>query len=71
MLLPGERAGTFIAHPFDPTHGTEPGLNYITIAVGRDYGDVAPTSGTFLAPYGGQLSTSKRAGVTALEYFSN
>jgi len=71
VLLPDERAGTFTAHPFDPTHGTEPGLNYITIAVGRDYGDVAPTSGTFLAPYSGQLSTSKRAGVTALEYFKN
>jgi len=71
VLLPDERAGAFTAHPFDPTHGTEPGLNYITIAVGRDYGDVAPTSGTFLAPYSGQLSTSKRAGVTALEYFKN
>lgn len=70
VLLPGEDTGTYIAHPFDPTHGTEPGLNYITIAVGRDYGDVAPTSGTFRAPYGGQLSTSKRAGVTALEYFT-
>lgn len=71
VLLPGARAGTSIAHPFDPTHGTEPGLNYITIAVGRDYGDVAPTSGTFRAPYGGHLSASKRADVTALEYFSN
>lgn len=70
VLLPGERAGTFVAHPFDPTHGTEPGLNYITIAVGGDYGDVAPTSGTFRAPFAGQLSTSKRAGVTALEYFT-
>ncbi len=69
VLLPGDEADTYVAHPFDPTHGTEPGLNYITIAVGRDYGDVAPTSGTFRAPYGGQLSTSKRAGVTALEYF--
>jgi transglutaminase-like putative cysteine protease len=70
VLLPGEREGDYIAHPFDPTNGTEPGLNYITIAVGRDYGDVAPTSGTFRAPYGGQLSASKRADVTALEYFA-
>jgi len=70
VLLPGERAGTYVAIPFDPTHGTEPGLNYITIAVGRDYGDVAPTSGTFRAPYGGQLSASKRADMTALEYFA-
>lgn len=70
VLLPGGRAGSYVAHPFDPTHGIEPGLNYIAIAVGRDYGDVAPTSGSFRAPYGGQLSTSKRAGVTALEYFT-
>lgn len=69
VLLPSADGVGLIAHPFDPTHGTEPGLNYITIAVGRDYGDVAPTSGTFSAPFGGLLSASKRAGVTALEYF--
>lgn len=58
-----------VAYPFDPTHGTRPGLNYITIAVGRDYGDVAPTSGSFRAPFGGRLSADKRAGVTAVEYY--
>ena len=71
VVLPDStEAGGFFAHPFDPTHGTEPGLSYLTVAVGRDYGDVAPTSGTFRAPYGGQLSSSKRAGLTALEYFA-
>jgi len=69
VLLPDPHGAGHVAWPYDPTHGTEPGLNYITIAVGRDYADVAPTSGTFRAPYGGQLSARKRAGVTALEYF--
>ncbi|CAA9588900.1 MAG: Protein containing transglutaminase-like domain, putative cysteine protease, partial [uncultured Thermomicrobiales bacterium] len=71
VLLPGPRRdGALVAQPFDPTHGCRPGLNYITIATGRDYGDVAPTSGTFRAPFAGQLSTRKRAGVTAVEYFA-
>ncbi len=70
VLLPAPDGAGQVAWPFDPTHGNEPGLNYITVAVGRDYGDVAPTSGTFRAPYGGRLSTRKRAGVTALEYFA-
>jgi transglutaminase-like putative cysteine protease len=54
---------------FDPVHHprAEP-LRYITVAVGRDYHDVAPTSGTFEAPYGGELSTYKRAAVTRVEY---
>lgn len=70
VLLPArDGSDRFVAAPFDPTHGTRPGLNYITIATGRDYDDVAPTSGTFRAPFAGQLSAKKRAGVTALEYF--
>ena len=68
MLPDPTRADRFIAYPLDPTHGTEPGLSYLTVAVGRDYGDVAPTSGTFRAPFGGQLSATKRAGLTSLEY---
>jgi transglutaminase-like putative cysteine protease len=54
--------------PFDPTHGRQAGLSYLTIAVGRDYFDVAPTSGTFCAAYRGQLLTNKRVSLTALEY---
>jgi len=70
VLLPHPDGGGYVAWPFDPTHGNEPGLNYITIAVGRDYGDVAPTSGTFRGPRGGRLSTHKRAGLTAVEFFA-
>lgn len=54
--------------PFDPTNGRTTGLDYVTIAVGRDYYDVAPTSGTFRAAYRGQLTTQKRVSLTLLEY---
>ncbi len=71
VLLPDPAGGGgLVAQPFDPTNNCRPGLNYITVAVGRDYGDVAPTSGTFRAPFGGRLSARKHAGVTALEYFA-
>jgi transglutaminase-like putative cysteine protease len=53
---------------FDPTNNRRPHLGYITIAVGRDYRDVAPTSGSFLAPYRGRLTSNKRVGVTQVEY---
>jgi transglutaminase-like putative cysteine protease len=70
VLLPDPTdPNRYLARPFDPTHGTEPGLNYVTVAVGRDYGDVAPTSGTYRAPYAGHLSARKYAGLTAVEYF--
>jgi len=54
--------------PLDPTHGRQAGMNYVTVAVGRDYFDVAPTSGTYIAAYSGQLSTHKRVGLTMYEY---
>ena len=69
VLLPApDRVASAVAVPFDPTHAGQPGLNYLTVAVGRDYADVAPTSGTFRAGYGGQLSAQKRLGLTAVEF---
>ena len=56
------------AVPFDPTHVRRAGLRYVTVAVGRDYADVAPTSGTYDGEYEGLLTTSKRAAVTSVEY---
>jgi transglutaminase-like putative cysteine protease len=53
---------------FDPTHHRRAGLNYITVAVGRDYADVAPTSGTFVGPAAGRLSASKQAEIVKIEY---
>jgi transglutaminase-like putative cysteine protease len=53
---------------FDPTHGREVGLSYVTVAVGRDYRDVAPTSGSYKASYKGRLSSERRVGLTAVQY---
>jgi transglutaminase-like putative cysteine protease len=56
-----------IAWTFDPTHAGRGGLNYVTIAVGGDYHDVAPTSGTYQAPVRGSLKARKRVTLTELE----
>ena len=69
VLLPDEGgAGRYIARAFDPTHGCEPSLKYVTVATGRDYGDVAPTSGTYVSPHAGSLSARKVANLTAVTY---
>jgi transglutaminase-like putative cysteine protease len=67
VLLPAAN-GSLVAMPFDPTNHRRANLSYITIAVGRDYHDVSPTSGSFIAPYQGKLTASKRAGLTRVEY---
>lgn len=51
----------------DPTHGREAGMTHLTIAVGRDYTDVAPVSGTYVARHGGVLTMSKRVSVMRIE----
>lgn len=53
---------------FDPTNHRRAGLNYITVAIGRDYADIAPTSGTFVGPATGRLSASKHAEIVRVEY---
>lgn len=50
----------------DPTHGRATGYEYITVAVGRDYADVAPLSGTYHAPFAGSLTATKRMVMTAV-----
>lgn len=32
---------------YDPTHRRETDVNYVKLAIGRDYGDIRPVSGTF------------------------
>ena len=69
ILVPHPREPECVsAVAFDPTHGRRAGLRYVTVAVGRDYADVAPTSGTYEGSYEGVLTTSKRAAVTSVEY---
>ncbi len=67
VLLPHDE-GTLRAIAFDPTNRRRPNLSYAIVAVGRDYRDVAPTSGSFTAPYAGRLSFTKRAGLTLIEH---
>ncbi len=49
----------------DPTNGCRAGSRHLPVAVGRDYADVAPTSGVYTGAARGRLTWSKRAGVTA------
>lgn len=44
----------------DPTHDRPAADGYLTVAVGRDYADVSPTSGTFSGRAFGALTVSKR-----------
>jgi transglutaminase-like putative cysteine protease len=65
VLVPGPgRSDQARVVALDPTHDRETGVNYLTIAVGRDYADVAPTSGTFVASCRGRLSAAKHLSVS-------
>jgi transglutaminase-like putative cysteine protease len=69
VVLPTkDGTGDAIASTFDPTHASRGGLGYVTIAVGGDYSDVAPTSGTYVSSGRGRLFTSKRVTLTDLDY---
>jgi transglutaminase-like putative cysteine protease len=48
---------------WDPTHDRPADSRYVTVAVGRDYHDVAPVSGTCCGPQAGRLSTALRVTV--------
>jgi putative transposase len=66
VLLPHGEG--YCAQAYDPTNGRRCHMGYTTVAVGRDYGDVSPVSGVYTAPYAGQLSCSKQAGITFLAF---
>jgi transglutaminase-like putative cysteine protease len=66
VLVPdGEGHARVLA--LDPTHGRGAGMTYVTIAVGRDYADIAPVSGTYVAAHSGVLTMSKRVSVMRIE----
>jgi transglutaminase-like putative cysteine protease len=52
---------------WDPTHDRPADLRYLTVAVGRDYRDVAPVSGTYTGPHAGRLSTARQVSVAQVE----
>jgi transglutaminase-like putative cysteine protease len=69
VVLPTkDGTGDAIAWTFDPTHASRGGMGHVTIAVGSDYSDVAPTSGTYLSPARGRLVSSKHVTLTDLDY---
>jgi transglutaminase-like putative cysteine protease len=66
VLLPGP-GHTVEILAWDPTHDRPADLRYITVAVGRDYRDVAPVSGTYCGPHAGSLSAARRVSVADVE----
>ncbi len=57
ILVPDGLGARAIA--FDPCHGRRADRRYVTIATGRDYRDVAPTSGSYSGNARGELSTTR------------
>ena len=47
----------------DPSTGRRTGKDYLTVATGRDYTQVAPTSGTYVGSARGKLTATKRVDV--------
>jgi transglutaminase-like putative cysteine protease len=71
VILPTrDGTGDAIAWTFDPTHASRGGLGHVTIAVGGDYSDVAPTSGTYVSPARGRLMSSKHVTLTDFENYT-
>ncbi len=69
VVLPtNDGTGDAIAWTFDPTHAGRGGLGYLKIAVGADYSDVAPTSGSYLSGTRGRLTASKKVTLTDVSY---
>ncbi|HET9781071.1 MAG TPA: transglutaminase family protein [Candidatus Dormibacteraeota bacterium] len=68
VVLPtNDGTGDAIAHAFDPTHASRGGLGYVTVAVGGDYSDVAPTSGTYRSGARGRLTATKKVSLLEAE----
>ncbi|HEY8672673.1 MAG TPA: transglutaminase family protein [Candidatus Dormibacteraeota bacterium] len=66
VLIPdGEGHARVLA--LDPTNGRGAGMTYVTIAVGRDYADIAPVSGSYVASHAGVLTMSKRVTVKRID----
>jgi transglutaminase-like putative cysteine protease len=54
-----------VAVAFDPCNGRRAGSGYLTVATGRDYADVAPTSGSYVGTSRSRLTAKRRVGVLA------
>jgi transglutaminase-like putative cysteine protease len=63
VAVPAGSDGAATVVAFDPCNNRRAHSGYVTVAVGRDYQDVAPTSGSYDGPGRGSLTTSRRVGV--------
>jgi transglutaminase-like putative cysteine protease len=63
VIMP--RGGQAEAVAFDPCNARRADGGYLTIATGRDYSDVAPTSGSYSGAAPGRLTAQRRVGVVA------
>jgi transglutaminase-like putative cysteine protease len=55
---------------YDPTHHRRARMDYITVATGRDFADVTPTSGTYGGPALGRLAYTKQAEIIKVTEFA-
>ena len=53
---------------YDPTNDCAVSMRYVVVAIGRDYSDVAPTSGVYTAPYVGARTATTRVSATRVRY---
>ena len=68
VLLPSvTEPPALVAVAFDPTNDRLAGASYLTVAVGRDYADVAPTHGSYRGPAGGTLTVRKTLEAEAVQ----
>ncbi len=63
VIVPHGAAAAALA--FDPCNGRRAGSGYVMVATGRDYSDVAPTSGSYVGTADSRLTTGRRVGVLA------
>lgn len=68
VLGPSAEPDKAVVWAFDPTHRRRTNLDYVFVAAGRDFADVTPTSGRFVAPYLGEFTTDRSVDLIDIEY---
>ncbi len=66
LLADADAPGEVEVIAYDPTHHRRTRMDYITVATGRDFADVTPTSGTYGGPALGRLASTKHAEIVEL-----
>jgi transglutaminase-like putative cysteine protease len=70
LLVDPSSPGEVEVIAYDPTHHRRARMDYITVATGRDFADVTPTSGTYGGPALGRLAYTKQAEIVELHEFA-